>query len=253
MATHDGLLRRLLNDMLAPKVPDPPAEMPILTERRLLGPIAVAARGDAFDFEVRPTFTWTGKDMTEDDFIGHIDVYTRDALNALRLRIEPVARRFEPHLAQDLEDQVNALLAERDWELGPDIVTLICRPEVRILPDERVREDLQPYWRNRMRMQTEHELAMRRAELIRERTQAWSEVMATLQGNPIARHAALLVEHREFAEVFRDMTQGHKNELLKLIDMLEKAGASFNGIGLYEYAEGLDMALAEYRKAAGVA
>jgi hypothetical protein len=43
-----------------------------------------------------------------------------------------------------------------------------------------------------------------------------------------------------------------KELLLKLIELLEKAGHSYNGIGLYEYAEGLDAALAEYRKRSGV-
>ena len=48
------------------------------------------------------------------------------------------------------------------------------------------------------------------------------------------------------------MTKGRKDELLKLIELLEKAGHSYNGIGLYEYAEGLDAVLLEYRRRAEV-
>jgi hypothetical protein len=76
--------------------------------------------------------------------------------------------------------------------------------------------------------------------------------MKALENDPRNRHAASLAEHEAFAEVFTAMTQGRKDELLRLIDLLENAGRGYNDIGLYEYAEGLDAALAEYRKRAGM-
>ncbi|WP_117212225.1 hypothetical protein [Allorhizocola rhizosphaerae] len=251
-AGRPGILRRLLADWLASHPSPASADPPVMTECRFQAPIAVPASGDAFDFQVRPTLTWFGKDTTAQTFEEWIDTYTPDAIHTLRLRIEPEARKYEPHRAQQLEEKLNAMLAARDWEFGPATVTLTCRPEVLVLPDRRIRETMQPFWRRRVEMQSEHDLAMRRAELIQERTQAWSTIMAALQEDPHARHAALLAEHKEFAEVFKEMTQGRKDELVRLIEMLEKARQSFNGIGLYEYAESLDAALKAYRKQAGL-
>ncbi|GAA3290243.1 hypothetical protein Dvina_02025 [Dactylosporangium vinaceum] len=234
-----------------PAVQQPELEFE-LTEVRTDAPIALAAKGEAFDFYVRPTFTWRAEDMVRTRFEELVDAYTPDALQALRDRAERLARAFEPHRSQDLEHEINRLLAARNWALGPKHERITCQPEVFVLPDRRVREAMQPYWRQRIEMQTEHELAMRRAELTRERTQAWSRAMAALETDSRNRHAAALVGHEAFATAFTAMTQGRKDELLKLIDLLEKAGHGFNGLGLYEYAEGLDAALAEYRKRAAM-
>jgi hypothetical protein len=247
----DGF-RQFFAGLLQPSTVARPDLEPQLSECRTASPIALAAHGDAFDFSVRPTFNWYAEHMTRTQFENLIDAYTPDALHALRVRIERVARTYEPHRSQDLEQELNARLSAKGWSLGTSHEQLTCRPEVFVLPDPRVRQSLQPYWQRRIEMQSEHELAMRRAELTRERTQAWSRVMAALEGDPRSRHAAALVGHEAFAATFTAMTQGRKDELLKLIDLLEKAGRSFNGIGLYEYAEGLDAALAEYRKRAGV-
>jgi hypothetical protein len=243
--------RQFLASLMQPPVVEQPDVEAELTERRTSSPIALAARGDAFDFSVRPTLTWYAQRMTHARFEDLIDTYMPAALHAVRARTEGVARSYEPHRSHDLERELNAQLSAKDWSLGPPSERLICRPEVFVLPDPRVREGLQPYWQRRIEMQTDHELAMRRAELTRERTQAWSRVMATLETDPRSQHAAALVGNEAFAEVFTAMTQGRKDELLKLIDLLEKAGRSFKEIGLYEYAEGLDAALAEYRKQAG--
>ena len=247
-----GFIRKLFGDLSASRTSTAMADPAVLTERRLQNAIAIAARGDAFDFWVRPNFTWSAKAMTGSRFEQCIETYTPEAIHTLRLRIEPVARRYEPYRARALENELNAMLGVRDWDFGPAAVALTCRPEVVVLPDDRVRESQQPYWIRRGEMQSEHDLAMRRAELIQERTRTWSAIMAELQKDPLARHAAMLAEHSEFAEVFKELTQGRKDELLKLIELLEKAGRSYDGIGLYEYAEGLDAALVAYRKQADV-
>ncbi|GAA3232462.1 hypothetical protein ACFO1B_20950 [Dactylosporangium siamense] len=241
---------RRLSDWWQPAVGEPDVE-PELTDCRPTAPIALAAKGDAFDFSVRPTFVWRARRMHRTRFEHLIDLYTPEVLDALRLRSERVARTFEPHRSQHLEQELNARLPAMDWTMGPAGERLTCRPEVFVLPDPRVRESMQPYWRRRIEMQADHDLAMRRAELTRERTRAWSKVMEDLEDDPRSRHAASLVEHDAFAEVFTAMTQGRKDELLRLIDLLEQAGRSYNGIGLYEYAEGLDAALTDYRKRAG--
>ncbi|MEV0131185.1 hypothetical protein AB0H83_22300 [Dactylosporangium sp. NPDC050688] len=253
-ASGKARFRRFFTEWWQPTtvVTPPPDVEAALVDCRPTAPIALAAKGDAFDFSVRPTFTWRARRMTRARFEELVDAFTPDVLDALRLRTERVARTFEPHRSEHLEQELNGRLAAKDWVMGPLDERLTCRPEVFVLPDPRVRESMQPYWQQQIRMQTEHELAMRRAELIRERTQAWSRVMRTLERDPRSRHAASLVEHEGFAEVFTAMTQGRKDELLRLIDLLEKAGRSYNGIGLYEYAEGLDAALAEYRKRAGM-
>ncbi|MEV4507462.1 hypothetical protein AB0K00_00690 [Dactylosporangium sp. NPDC049525] len=242
---------RRFADWWQPTVVEDPGIEAELTDCRPTAPIALAAKGDAFDFSVRPTFTWHARRMTRNRFEHCINTYTPDALDALRIRTERVARSFEPHHSHRLELELNARLSAKDWVMGAPDERLTCRPVVFVLPDPRVRESMQPYWRRRIEMQSEHELAMRRAELTRERTEAWSRVMKALEKDPRSRHAASLVEHEAFAEVYTAMTQGRKDELLKLIDLLEKAGRSYNGIGLYEYAEGLDAALAEYRKRSG--
>jgi hypothetical protein len=249
--TGKDWLRRVA-DWWQPTVVEHPGAEPELTDCRPAAPIALTAKGDAFDFSVRPTFTWHATRMTRTRFEDLVDAYTPDALAALRIRTERVARSFEPHQSQHLERELNARLSAKDWAMGPPDERLTCRPVVFVLPDPRVRESMQPYWRRRIEMQSEHDLAMRQAELTRERTEAWSRVMKALEKDPHSRHAASLVEHEAFAEVYTAMTQGRKDELLRLIDLLEKAGRSYNGIGLYEYAEGLDAALAEYRKRSGV-
>lgn len=243
---------RRFADWWQPVVVEPADFEAELTDCRPSAPIALAAKGDAFDFSVRPTFTWYARRMTRARFEHLVGSYTIDALDTLRLRSERIARSFEPHRSQQLEQELNARLSTKDWTLGTPGERLICRPAVFVLPDPRVRESMQPYWQRRITMQTEHELAMRQAELTRERTQAWSRIMKTLESDPRNRYAASLVEHDAFAEVFKTMTQGRKDELLKLIGLLEKAGHSYKEIGLYEYAEGLDAALTAYRKRAEV-
>ncbi|MEU0553232.1 hypothetical protein [Dactylosporangium sp. NPDC006015] len=244
--------RQLLADWWQPLPVDQPVVETDLVESRPSVPLALAAKGDAFDFSVRPTFTWYAKRMTRTQFELLVDTYTPDAVHELRVRTERVARTFEPHRSAQLERELTARLAVKDWTMGAAAKRLICRPEVFVLPDPRVRASMQPYWQRRIEMQSEHELAMRRAELTRERTEAWSKVMKALEADPRSRHAASLVDNQAFAETFKAMTQGRKDELLKLIDMLERAGRSYNAIGLYEYAEGLDAALNEYRKRAEV-
>ncbi|MET7420415.1 hypothetical protein [Dactylosporangium sp. NPDC005555] len=244
-------LRRLA-EWWQPTAVDAHGFEPELTDCRPVAPIALTAKGDAFDFSVRPTLTWYARQLTRTRFEQLIAAYTPDVIDALRLRTERIARSFEPHRSQHLEQQLNERLAAKDWIMGESGERITCRPTVFVLPDPRVRESMQPYWQRRIQMQTDHELAMRQAELTRERTEAWSKVMKSLERDPRSRHAASLAEHEAFAEVYTAMTQGRKDELLKLIELLEKAGHSYNGIGLYEYAEGLDAALAEYRKRAEV-
>jgi hypothetical protein len=234
----------------APPAPPPIGEL--RDHRRSTTPITVLALGDAFDFRIYPAFTWRSEGIGWDDLQARIDECTPRAVAKVREFAADLARRELPHRADRLEEALNRHLLHRSWRLRTNGAELTCQPQVTVLPDAKVRESMQPIWARRIAMESEHDLDLRRADLVRERTEAWTAAMEKLQDNPLTAHAALLTED-PFAGVFRGMLDTRVRASNNLILLLQDAIRDHQKLGLYEFAEAYDVALKAFQKQAGLA
>jgi ribosomal protein L36 len=212
-------------------------------ETKRFQPFFVPAQGDVFDFEVTLKITWRGSSVTRDQLR---EMATRDQHRVywtLRNRIVDVSRNFQPHRALDLERQLNETLDQTQKECA-----LVRRKaKVRVLPEERVREKLRPYWERRIEMDSDHELRLHRLEQVHKLTREWSEVLEQLHQKPFAVPGAKLAE-KELATIMEDVTREEQRLLKELLGLLEKASRGHSTLGLYEYAETYDKLMKEWQR-----
>lgn len=237
---------------LFPSPPIPPAFGELAAYRRLANPIAVLAQGDAFEFQICVTLVWRSNGVDRETLRNQADSGTAQVLAELRQRAAKLARGYLPHRAGELEDKLNQEPIRCMWTLERGAGAVTCQADVTVLPDERVRESLQPIWQRRVTMESEHDLALRRADLVRQLTEAWTATIEKLQNNPLTAHAAQLTEDR-FGDVFGNMLATRGEAADKLIGLLQKAISDHQKIGLYEFTEAYDAALKSYEKQAGLA
>lgn len=253
-----GLLRRFANWLFGPvePPPEPEEEEPpgALSRRKdVLDPIEVPALGDAFNFRIGGVFTWYSEGLTPDQLEYWMSRYTPRARRTLREATADVARTYGPHQASELQDELNQSLAAKSWSQTEDGVTLRYTVRVRVDPDERVREQLRPFWEKRIQMEAEHELGKRRADLVDELTQKWSTILERLEEDPHNRHAARLSEE-EFARVLGDFVTERREGIRQIIDLLRDA-VNRHGtldLGPSEYTRAWDAALRSFQRQYGV-
>jgi hypothetical protein len=231
--------------------PAPPPR-PLTTTRESEAPIIVAAKGAAFDFQVHPTLRWRTEDVPLDEFEQLIALRTASVEKEVCRKAASLAREFEPHEAQRFEEALARSIGPQPWRIGRgDDPSLTCQVQARVVPDKAVRQAMQPYWQRRIEIQSQHDLGMLRAELVRVQTEAWSSIMEKLQDNPLTRHAANLTEE-QFARVYGEMHKARQDATTRLLDLLQNAARGHRSIGLYEYAETFDAALQAFQKDAGL-
>jgi len=252
-----GLLRRIALILTSwfkpPDVPEPARPGPLIERRRASQPLTVPAQGGAFDFLVFPSYTWRSEGLIEDALHSWIDYYGARVRNGVRECAVDLAREHPPHHVSEFQAQLNERLAVGDWRFERDSAQLVCQVHGRVAPDERVRDRLQPYWEKVIEMETAHQLAIRRAELVRELAELWSNVLKELRGNPLTVHAARLTEG-EFAEVFERLVSERQETTRELIRVLESAINGHRAVGLsqYEFIEGFDHLLKMLKKQEGL-
>jgi hypothetical protein len=217
---------------------------PLTRRYDMADPILLPAEGDAFDFRVRPVFTWHSERLTAPELDSWIARLCSKARRTVLDAAADVARSFPPHRARELEARLNEDLQDRSWSHTEDGVTLRYEVRVRVEPDDRVREQMRPFWERRIRMECEHELDRRRAELVDELTQMWSSILEKLHEDPLTSHAARLGEE-QFATVFGEFVADRKQGILQIVELLREAVKQQGtlGLGPSEYTKSWDAAL----------
>ncbi|MEU8052634.1 hypothetical protein ABUL04_09960 [Micromonospora harpali] len=236
-----------------PLPPLPPPAPPQVVTYRLDAPqpILVPARGDAFDFRLFAVYSWRAQHMSAEALRQRAESYLAWAAGIVRERAADLAREHEPHRSHELERALNNLLLGQHWprdESRPHFTV-----QVRVSPDERVRERLRPYWEERIRLECDHELQQLRARHTDELTRRWCEVLRALEDDPVTAHAARLAGE-QFAEVFRRYVTERREAVPELLDLLREAVRGHNDLGLgpSEYTEAWDAALRTYQRQHGI-
>ncbi|WDZ82368.1 hypothetical protein [Micromonospora cathayae] len=229
--------------------PPPPAELVLRREAR--EPVLVPARGDAFDFQVHPAYTWTGRGASFGEFRQRVDGYLDWAGGVVRDQAADLARRHEPHRSHELERALNAHLAGQVWPRGGDGPRFTV--QVRVLPDQRIRDQLRPYWEERIRLECRHELDTLRTRQAEDLTSRWREVLSRLADDPVTRHAARLTE-KQFAQVFGEYADERRRVPMELAELLRDAlkGHHDLGLGPSEYTEAWDAAIRAHQRQYGL-
>ncbi|MEV0942951.1 hypothetical protein [Micromonospora wenchangensis] len=215
-------------------------------------PLLVPAKGDAFDFRLHAVYSWTAQNISYDELRFRAERYLPWAGGILRDQALDLGRAHEPHRSHELEQALNQRLADRRWpRVGPEPHFGV---QVRVIPDERVRERLRPYWENRIWMECEHELQKIRARQVDELTRRWCALLQSMEDDPVTSHAARLTGD-DFAEVFAHYVQERRGAVPDLVSLLREAlqGHSDLGMGPSEYTEAWDAALRTYQRQHGLA
>ncbi|MEV0004828.1 hypothetical protein AB0H28_21450 [Micromonospora sp. NPDC050980] len=234
----------------APPVPTPPVTVSFRQE--VPQPVLAPAKGDAFDFRLHPVFVWTAQHMTSEHLRLRAEGYLPWAGGILREEAVGLSRQHEPHRSHELEQALNARLTGRRWPR--EGTTPFFTVQVRVSPDERVRERLRPYWEDRIRLECDHELQKIRARQADELTRRWCEVLQNLEDDPVTAHAARLTGE-QFAEVFRRYVAERRETVPELVELLREAVRGHNDLnmGPSEYTQAWDTALRTYEQQHGLA
>ncbi|MGW1061225.1 hypothetical protein [Micromonospora rubida] len=230
-------------------LPPPPAFLPpVATYRQdVPHPIFVAAKGDAFDFRLYAVYTWSARYMSAEGLRLLVEGYLPWAGGVVREQAIALAREYEPHRSHDLERALNNVLLGQRWprdETRPHFTV-----QVRVSPDERIRERLRPYWEERIKLECDHELQKIRARQADDLTRRWGAVLQALEDDPVTAHAARLTGE-QFAEVFRRYAEERRGTVPELLTLLREAVRGHNDLGLgpSEYTEAWDAALRTYER-----
>ncbi len=237
-----------LSHLFAPLEPVPvPTPEPVgaLTLRRdLAGPIVVPARGYVYDFQIHAVLTWMSDGLRRDELVTWSQRFTPRARHALSRLAANATRNFPAHRARDVEVELNRALTGKPWCFQHGDITVRCRADVSVRLDDRVKEYLQPSWEKRIKMEADHEVSLRRAQLADQLSRRWLSIMDNLRGSPAAASAARLAD-KELAEVMRDLSVEQRETTGRLMSLLEEAirnnGRSDGGVGQYEVAEVFDL------------
>lgn len=237
--------------------PEPPPPQPVqppgrLSQRHdLPDPIVVPARGHVFEFQVFASLNWSSDGLTHDELNARARSFVRLARRELSQLGGDVARNYPPYQARELEIELNRRISDRGvwrFERGDEVLT--CHPHVRVGLDERVKQHLQPYWERRIRMECEHDVQVRRAQLADQLTQRWMVVLGKLRDNPLADGAAKLAE-QELAEVVAELQADRREADDRLKDLLDNVIQMGADLDSYERAAAFDVIIDELRRRTG--
>lgn len=158
-----------------------------LTQRRdASGPIVVPARGYVFNFNVRATFTWSSNGLRPELLSSYAHYFMPHAIQRLARLAADRARTFAPHQAGELEVELQRVLAEQGpWHYDRGEVVVTCQPDAWVRLDERVKQALQPYWEDLVKLECQYEVHMRRAQYAEQLNRRWVTILEDFVDNPI--------------------------------------------------------------------
>ncbi|MFJ8580849.1 hypothetical protein [Micromonospora sp. NPDC093277] len=229
----------------------PPAAVSASFRQDVPQPILVPAKGDAFDFRLHAVYTWTGQNMTYDELRFRAERYLFWAGGIVREQTVDLARQHEPHRSHELEQALNLRLSGQRWPRQGNLPYFTV--QVRVSPDERVRERLRPYWEDRIKLECDHELEKIKARQADDLTRRWCGVLLNLEDDPVTAHAARLTGE-QFAEVYRRYVAERRETVPELVELLREAVRGHNdlGMGPSEYTQAWDTALRTYERQHGL-
>jgi hypothetical protein len=217
-------------------------------------PLLLLAEGDAFYFKVFLAYEWRGYAENREELLAYArDLHSRARRTAANW-IRPIARRHLPHHARELEAEINRWATEKRTKLVEGDRTFTVTVTARVEPDDAVVEQLRPYWADRIKAECEHELGVQRARQAQELTRLWSEVFDQLATDPRAAHAAKLLEHPAFAEVFGSFVGERKQAVQDIVSLLRAAvqGHDDAKLGPSEFTRAWDAALKAFQRQHGL-
>jgi hypothetical protein len=196
----------------------------------------VPARGYVFDFRVYLSLTWTSNGLHLDELDAWSQQFNQRARRDLGRIAADLSRAYPAHRPSKFEAELNRRLVDAPFTYERSGVALTCRAVAWVRLDPRVKEYLLPYWEKRIKMEAEHDVGLRRAELVDQRNQRWLALLEKVRNDPAAEAAARLTE-QEFAEVMREMLAERKAALVQLKELSGQSPSGFGGggFGLYEF------------------
>ncbi|MFC7277567.1 hypothetical protein ACFQS1_26535 [Paractinoplanes rhizophilus] len=208
----------------APPPPPPPPPPPgrLSGRRSPQRPMVVPASGYIFTFLVHATFIWGSDGLYQDELNSSIEGLMPYATRRLKALAAQHARQYPPHRARELELALQEDLRENGpWKLHWRGADLTCQPYAWVELDEQVKQAVQPYWEQLIKLDCEHDVQMRRAEYAETLSKQWTAILTELVGSPVADGAAEMTE-KELAEVVRKIVAEQKAASEKLEDLMAK-------------------------------
>ncbi len=205
--------------------------------------IDAPAKGDVFNFEIQVTIIWHGEGVTRAQLKELVATQKSQIFWKLHRRVTEVARGFPPHEALELEQQLREQFAQS--QNIDESVLVRWEAKFRVLPEERVRERLRPYWESRIELDSKHDLDLRQAEHVDKLTRRWSEVLEQLHGKRFSVEAAQLAQG-EFAKIMKELKDQEEDLFKDLLALLRDAARGHSTLGLYEYAQTYEKLIEEF-------
>jgi hypothetical protein len=227
----------LLNEAPISPPPPPPPPARLIGRRHLTTPLDVPASGYIFSFQVHAVFIWRAAGLYQDQFGPMIDRFMPFAVRRLTAIAAGRSRQHPPHRAREFEVELQeAIESQQEWTYSRDGMTVTVRPHVWVALEERVKQAVQPYWEELIKLDCEHDVRMKRAEYAEQVSRHWASILTDLVGSPFADGAAEMTE-KELADVVRKIVADRKAAAEKVDDLL-RARAE-NG-GEWEQSEHFD-------------
>ncbi|GIF51850.1 hypothetical protein DFJ67_5876 [Asanoa ferruginea] len=223
----------------------PPNEMVFYRPSTPGAPIAAMARDEVYEFQVHTDLEWSTSAMGYDELTRQADEFAATAGDDVRRRVWRVARTFDAHEAAAAEKEMRRQLSS--WCYTSVHGEIRCTPTVRVVADQRIRDHLTPFALRRIDLDTEAELARRRADLVKEVVKHWHDVLVELGVSPITLTAAQLTD-TEFAVAISRLADRRRASAVELVDVLRQATRDHEQLGMFEFAEMYASAVAAFRR-----
>jgi hypothetical protein len=184
--------------------------------------VVVPASGYIFNFHVYATFIWTSDGLPRELLSASSQHFMPYAIRELTAIAAGRARQYPAHRAHELEVDLQELLNRKGaWRYVRDGVEVTCRLHVWVQLEDRVKQAVQPYWEELIKLDCEHDVKMKRAEYAERLSKQWLSVLTDLVGSPVADGAAQMTE-QEFAAVVQSIMAERKAATEKLNTLLEE-------------------------------
>ncbi|XVU30447.1 hypothetical protein ACQPZJ_14735 [Actinoplanes sp. CA-054009] len=201
--------------------------------------MVVPANGYIFTFEVHASFIWTAEGVHQEELSSAVDSLMPYAVRRLKALAAQHARQHPPHRARELEVRLQQELDESQvWRFSWRGLALTCRPHIWVELEERVKQAVQPYWEQLIKLDCEHDVQTRRAEYAEKLSKQWATILTDLMGSPVADGAAEMTE-KDLAEVVRKIVMEQKAAAEKLEDLMTKKADGGDAFERSEHFEAL--------------
>jgi hypothetical protein len=213
------------------------------------GSIPLPTRGYVFNFHLHAVFTWSSDGLPQ----GTLSDSARRFEHLVRREVRRIAanraRHFAPHRVREAEMEIQRLIKDAGpWHFGVDGTFVVCRPQVWLALDDRVKQHVRPHFERLIEIECAHDVEMKRAQLADRLSGQWLAVLEKLVADPLAAGAAKLTE-QAFAEVVTGIKAEQKAAQDKLNELLEKMIST--DAGPYERAESFDMLREHFLRSGG--